>query len=622
MAELPNSPDYNVWSQRKTMVEAYQAAWRGDVTLDEDMYELRWKMDGIPDNVPITLPSTARAVIDEATDHNDFDPSWLRVMTPTYGLTQEAERRSSTIRAWVLGWLSYQVTKANDVSPIRDFVKNLHLYGKAVYKVVYDREAWPELEVPEGTSKDNARKLKEKVEKDREFVMPVVMRSIQPTALYEDPTVGEKKWAIEVYEYRAMEIIGQYMDSFEQSEYEYLMENPDRTCELWDCYQVGEQDGVRGLYHLVVGHFGEDEAGEAITKELSDNAFLPNEPFPYIVRFSGFGRQSSGKYEEKARGLLFAARSLLQAEARRLTQLDSIISAMAWPTLFVNGPRTKFRVEYGPNKVNYIPSGVKVDTVTPPLPVGPLQAALATIQSGIERGTFGSVIRGDKPPQTTSAAQLAILSGQARLRFGSIRVAHESALVEAFQKAAYIVKDVIGAPVVLWQVNDTDEEDPAKLTLSPDEVPFPFVCQVAIKADPAEEREREAQLAVFLHEKGIIDWEEAAERAGVVDVAAMRRRMIRDLILFKSPAVLQALGEQYVLESGYDIESLTLEKAARDMMILRSQQQMQQALMGGQPNQQGSEPKTGFSPNQLGGRPPETTPQSAEGNAMASLAGG
>jgi len=623
LAELPNPPTYNDWVQRKALVEAYQKEWRGEAIMAEDLYELRWRMDGIPDGINITMPSTARAIIDEATDHNDFDPSWLRIHTPTYGLTQEAESNSSTLRSFFTGWLAYQISKANDVSPVRDFVKNLHLYGKAVYKVAYDRETWPELNVPEGTTKDAARKLKEKVEADREFVMPVVMRSIQPTALYEDPSIGEKRWAIEVYEYRAIEIVGLYLERLADHQAEQLTADAESTVELWDCYQLGTQDDVPGLWHVIIAHLGEDDDGNDQHVEVSERVFLPHEPFPYIIKFSGFGRQSSGKYEEKARGILYGAKSLLHAEARRLTQLDAIISAMAWPTLFVNGPRTKFRVEYGPNKVNYIPTGVQVNTVTPPMPVGPLQAALATLQSGIERATFGSVIRGDKPPQTTSAAQLAILSGQARLRFGSIKIAHEAALMEAFQKAGYIVKYVIESPVVLWQVNDTDKEEPSKLVLTPNVVPFPLVCQVDIKSDPAEEREREAQLGVFLYEKGIIDWEEAAERAGVTDTAAMRRRMIRDLILFKSPAVLQQLGEQYVLESGYDIASLTLEKAARDLMIMRSQQKMQEGLMGGGGSGQGgSAPKTGFSPNQLGGRPPETTPQSAEGNAMASLGGG
>lgn len=593
----------SVWQARRFRVENYQSTWRGEAALAEELYELRWKMDGIPDNIPVTMPSTARAIVDEATDHSDFDPRWIRVHTPTYGLDEEAAQDSSALRSFFPGWLYYQLTHANDVSPIRDFVKNLYIYGKAVYKVFWNRDEWPEVEVTDGMTEGERRKMEKSVKGRREFVMPIIMRSVHPMALLEDPTDGVKKWAIEVYEHSAVEIRDLYENWIPESLTETDTLDPNVFVQVMDCYERGEEDGVEGIYHQVF-----IAENDETMVEVSEQTFLPNQPFPYIVKFSGLGRQSGGRYEEKARGLLYAVDSLLRAEGRRLTQLDHIISAMAWPTLFVTGPRTKFRVAYGPNVVNYVPSGVQVDTVTPNIPAGPIQAGLATLQAGIERGTFGSVIRGDKPPQTTSAAQLAILSGQARLRFGSPKIHLEAALMEAFQKVAIIARDAINDDITLWQWDDTDADTPGKLVLRPSAIPDPFVCHVEVMSDPVEEQERRAQFGIFLFDKGIIDWEEAAERAGVKDIAAMRRRIIRDKVLFESPAVIQALGEQYILESGYDIESLTLEKAARDLLIMRGQREMQQAIFADQggaagvPGNQPSGPQ-GFSPNQLGGRP-------------------
>ena len=611
-------PDVADWQRRMRVVEGYQQAWRSEAARAEELYELRWSMDGIPDNIPITMPSTARAIVDEATDHSDFDPRWIRVHTPTYGLGEDAALASSRLRAFFPGWLYYQLSHANDVSPIRDYVKNTYIYGKAVWKVFWNKEEWPEVEAAEGETEADLYDRKTKVKQQREFVMPILMRSIHPTALYEDPTIGKKRWAIEAYTRAAMEIRDLYADWAPERLSADDLEDPNVNVTILDCYQIGEEDGVEGIYHQVLINEGEE-----VTSPATNRVFCPNEPFPYVIKFSGLGRQSGGKYEEKARGLLYAVDSLLRAEGRRLTQLDYIISAMAWPTLFVNGPRSKFRVAYGPNVVNYIPSGVQVTTVTPSLPTGPIQAALGSLQAGIERGTFGSVIRGDKPANTTSAAQLAILSGQARLRFGSVKLHMEAALMEVFQKVAILAKDAIKEDLTLWQWDDTDAETPAKLVIKPADIPAPFALHVEVMSDPLEEQERRAQFGTFLWEKGLIDWEDAAERAGVRDISAMRRRIIRDKVLFETPAVIQALGEQYLLESGYDIESLTLEKAMRDMLILRRQQEMQQSIMSppGGANPMGDQPAgpNGFSPNQLGGRPGQTpTPGMAQANGMAS----
>lgn len=621
MAEdfLTEADPREIWAARKLRVESYQSAWRGQASLAEELYELRWQMDGIPDNIPITMPSTARAIVDEATDHSDFDPRWVKVHTPTYGLSEKAAQESSRLRAFFPGWLYYQMTHANDVSPIRDFLKNLYIYGKAVFKVYWARDEWPEIEYFEDMTEGQRKKAEKAVKKNREFSMPIIMRSVHPLALIEDPTNGAKKWAIEVYEHAPMEVVDLYEEWIPTRLTSDDILDPNLTVQVMDCYERGIEDGVQGTYHQVF-----IDEGEGVVSPATERAFLANQPFPYIVKFSGLGRQSGGKYEEKARGLLYAVDSLLRAEGRRLTQLDHIISAMAWPTLFVTGPRSKFRVAYGPNVVNYIPQGVQVTTVTPNIPAGPIQAGLATLQAGIERGTFGSVIRGEKPPQTTSAAQLAILSGQARLRFGAPKIHIEAALMEVFQKVSIIAKHAIDDDLTLWQWDDTDAESPNKLVLKPSDIPDPFVCHVEVMADPIEEQERRAQFGVFLFEKGIIDWEEAAERAGVRDVSAMRRRIIRDKILFETPAVIQALGEQYILESGYDIESLTLEKAMRDMLILRGQREMQEAIMsdmGGAASSPGSTAANdqGFSPNQLGGRPEAApTPGQASMDGMAS----
>jgi hypothetical protein len=617
-------PDVNIWVSRYKVVADQQRSWRTLCAHIEQLYEGTWQIEGIPSGIEITIPSTARAIIDEATDHSDFNPDWLKIHLPTYGLATEAESRSSRLRSFLIGWLGYQAEHANDVSPFRDWIKNIYLHGKGVYKVVPDYTDWPELQIPEGTTEDEARQIRADLSAEREFAnIPATLRSIYPLAIFEDPSIGEKRWAIECYEADAIEIMPLYEkwqpkkrkdngETYTREEFE--IENS--RLAVWDCYQTGEVAGHKGVWHQVLinempvaseNTFGGDN-GSYVSPAQGPEArpvFLKDEPFPYVIKFSGLGRQSAGKYEEKARGILTAVTSLLKAEARRLTQLDAIVAQAAWPTLFVTGNRARFEVAFGPNVVNYVPIGTSVTPVTPNIPAAAVQAALATIQSGIERGTFGSVIRGDKPPNTTSAAQLAILSGQARLRFGAINNQHQAALSDISQKVAHIVKKVIAEPVAIWQTDDVDEESSSKLVIKPGEIPERLIVRYLITTDPAEARDREISLAALMYEKGIIDLEEMRERAGIRNTAAMRRRVIRDKVLMESPGVLAALGEQFMLESGYDIESLTLEKAMRDMLIIRRQTQMQQELFGGPTggaNANGSQPAS-MSPTPLGGAP-------------------
>ena len=621
-------PNADTWAKRYEAVERFQRVWRTDAALLESLYEQTWVMDGIPDGIPVTVPSTASAIVDEATDHTDFDPTYLQIRTPTFGLSTDAEARASRLKSWLKGWAVHQATRANDVSPYRDFAKNLNLFGKAAYKTFYDKLEWPELEIPAGTSEADAKAIMDDLIAERQMVEPVVLRSLDPRAVFEDTSVGEKRYAIEVYSYEAQEIMPLYSNwlpkSVKNGDMPLDEYNPSTRLSVWDCYQIGIEDGKPGIWHQVLINEAEDTAPPVVSEADPadpEATFLPFEPFPYTVKFSGFGRQSPGSYELRARSILSRAKSLIMAEGRRLTQLDSIMAALAWPTLFVTGPRNRFTVTYGPNVVNYVPPGVTVTNVTPPLPTGPITTALAVLQSGIERATFGSMIRGEKPPNTTSAAQLAILSGQARLRFGSIKVAHEGALQDVMLKALRIVRDVIQERVAIHQVEDADSGKESDLELRPSDIPARPSVQVEIMADPAEEQDRRVQLAHFLFQDGVIDMEEYRERAGIEDTAAMRRRAIRDAVLLKSPAVLQMLGEMFLLESGYDIESLTLEKAIRDMLIMRRKAAAEQEILGGGAggmNPMGSQPAGQMAPNPLGGAPGEgpTVPSAA----MAQLA--
>ena len=78
MPLLPK-PTTDIWNSRFKLAEEFQQVWRKEALEVTELYELAWKIDGVPSGVPITMPSTARAIIDEATDHSDFHPDWIKL---------------------------------------------------------------------------------------------------------------------------------------------------------------------------------------------------------------------------------------------------------------------------------------------------------------------------------------------------------------------------------------------------------------------------------------------------------------------------------------------------------------------------------------------------------------
>ena len=548
----------------------------------EAFYEGDWEPGG-PEGFPQTVPATASSIVDEATDHIDTDNITPHV--PTIGKTQQSEQSAGKLKDFIIGAWSYFSAHSEDIPPLRDFTKNLFLGGKAVLEILPDFDCWPEPEIIEGMTNEEKDELMEEARAIRSLDFPIVCSSISPRWVIEDPTIGRKTWLIKHYLKDVEEVrdlypkwadprTGEQLSSGEMSAWDA------ENVEIVDYWQEGTRDEKKGpktygCWRITLADGEEAEAG-----------FNEGYPLPYVIKFSGFGRESrDGQHHKKARGILHGIRSLLKAYGRRLTQLDVITAFYATPVLFTASDED-FVVKYEPGWVNRVPNKDAIP-VSPniPTPHAALIATIDALRSDIEEGTFGSVLGGQKQPGTRSAAEHAILSAQAELRFRSVKRAVSDAIRQADEKMITLVRDVLlldaKDEIIVPTADDTMEKPPS---LRQSDIPSPFYHSVELKDMSPSAISREALVAVQLRQANIIDDEEAMERAGITGTADMKLRVMRDRVM-QTPYVINHLGRDLVeAYTGEPVEQMEF-----DELVLQMHQQMKlQAAQGAaQPQGQG-----------------------------------
>jgi hypothetical protein len=237
-----------------------------------------------------------------------------------------------------------------------------------------------------------------------------------------------------------------------------------------------------------------------------------------------------------------------------------------------------FPLKYEPGWMNHVPPGRTIQSLNVPTPHAALLATMSDIRSGIEKGTFGSVVGGEKQPGTRSAAEHAILSAQAELRFRGVRKAVEDAIRQVDEKMLGFVRDVLlvddGEPIVVPTADDTMEAPPS---LKKVDIPTPFYHSVELKDMSPASLSRDALVAAQLHQAGIIDKEEAMERSGITNTVDMKLKIMRDKIM-DTPLVINHLARDLVEEyTGQTVEDMEFEES---LLKLHAQMKQQQAAGG------------------------------------------
>lgn len=602
---MPPSTWEEAWELIDAMEAYYKETFKG-FEEDDLFYEgLLDKLFKTPPGFNITIPTTARAIVDEAVDN--ATPSDVLVTYSPRGVDRAAEEDADMVRQWVRNLIRHWRTTGNDIDILRDFLKNLFKSGKAVFKVAPDWSLWPQLsdfaleEIKEAVGGDGEPyklAVKERValiEHIRAENVPVYCRSISPACIMEDPSVATRKlWIIERYDATPEDVRNTYSIDSEMLRERYATSFP--VHEVWTATYIDWQGRLHKGWHYVF-----------VNWELVRSEANPYDELPYIVKYSGFGREAyEGKPEYKSVGFFTRQnKSMLLAQMRRFSHLDAIMSQMAFPIAFLDQSAEMHDINFAPGAVNFVPERTMQNIqhlwVQPKIPDAEYMNSLGAISDQIERGTVQRVLRGAGVPGTDSAAQLGMISGQARLRVESCVQATEQALSLAASLSLKYVDTILKAKVSVFVAEDRT----AKYTLGPENIRGRYVVDVRFQPNEEQIKERKLVLANDAIVKGGMSEYDAYVYAGFDNPLEMVARK-QAYELLADPMIRRWLAKQTLIDWGLDADEIEMEArieegekqfALREIMnqmalgTARDGMGIDPALSGGAPQEQQAPPK-------------------------------
>lgn len=508
-----------------------------------------------PEEFPVTVPPTGRSIVDEATDNVvSYD---MQVSYKPRGNTERAKEDAELIRQFLKNmWIHWRSRNA-DIDPQRDFVKNLFKHGKAIWKVAPDWTLWPRLDaeterrlLDEG-GRGAVKRRAQLIRQLRSQHFPVFCRSIHPKCIMEDPTIGQRKlWVIERYEGTPEDVRSLYAHAgdefarFDNWSVGYTIH------EVWTATHFDERgDLIEGRHWVFVNH-------EVVIDEEN-----PYGDLPYVWKHGGMGRESyESKPENKAVGFYNQqVKSMLLAEARRFTHFDAIMTQLAWPVALVPQRINMSAFSLAPGAINQVPDDLFLNMdkiwLRAPIPQPEYLASLNVIAAQIERGTTQRAIRGVHVPGTDSAAQLAQIMAQARLRLDAVKQAVEEAVAEVNAKVLRyidtILEDEVAVPVA--------EEKTERIVLGPKNIRGRYVNGVSFMPNEEQLKERKLILAADAMVKGAMSRYDAYVYAGFDDVQGMIARRQADELM-QEPLIKRAIAKQVLEDWGIDVQEIELQE--------------------------------------------------------------
>jgi hypothetical protein len=579
---------------------------------DDNYYEgLLENSVELPEGFDVTIPTTARAIIDEAVDNVEPYDMHIRYAPRNLSLAgqQDAEAVSRFLKnTWV--WMR---SKNSDIDILRDFIKNLFKNGKGVIKLVPDWTLWPSLDSEEEDNLSAAGKLKERVEiikKLRQENFPIVARSMSPRHIMEDPTMDARKlWVIEKYDTSISEIRNRY------AKYDQVLKEPEpynyMVKELWTAWWVDDKGKIHPGKHFVF-----------INETLMDTEENPFWEVPYIIKHSGFGTETyDGKPEFKATGFFTRqVKSMLRAEVRRISHFDALMQQLAFPIALLPDVLEGQDFETSPGSVNYVPEEVLANSkniyLQAALPAPEYMQSLSMISSQIERGTTQRAVRGAGVPGTDSAAQLAMITSQAKLRLEPIKKATEEAVDMVNSMILRFVEEIFGQPVSVFCA---EPDGPDRYTLKPNQIKGRYRTRTTFMPNEEQTKERKLMLLTDSMSKAQLNPYDAMVMAGIENPMEIIARNLAYQIM-KEPAVMRQLGKGFLKEMGLDSMELELEELNDQSQLQQMMMQLQQRMMGGGEGEVGNPLMPQEAPSKSGqpqgGANTQTAPQ-AQGRPIA-----
>lgn len=530
-----------------------------------------------PDGYEVTIPTTARAIVDEAVDN--IVPDDLLITYAPRGIGEKPETDADLCRRVLKAAWHYWRAVSSDSDPVQDFAKNLFKHGKAVFKVAPDWSLWPTLD-DEGEADLRAMPAKQKkkaikmLKELRQRHFPVAVRSLSPSNIMEDPTVSTRKlWCIERYEEDLTEVCNYYPQIAEKYHLNgyYYDAGVAQVHEIWTAAYVDNKGRFHKGKHWV---FVDRERVLNEDNELGD--------LPYVIRHSGFGTEMyTGEPEKKSVGFFTAqVRSMLLAEARRFTHIEAIITQSAFPVAMVDEEMSTDTLDFSPGAVNFIPEGqfehLDKFWLKTPMPDPNYFQSLQNIASQIERGTTQKAIRGAGVPGTTSAAQYNTLTAQAKLRLDPVRRATEQAMSEVNALALYFIDKIFATSVSI----NAAEAPTSRYTVGPGNIKGHYVNQVTFQPNEDAVKERKMMLANEAISKGGYSPYDAYVFAGFENpMELISRRLAYDIM--QDPLIKRFIAKQKLLDWGLDADAIELQEQRLTAEKQAMLQQVQQEILGG-----------------------------------------
>lgn len=564
----------------------------------------------LPEGFDITIPTTARAIIDEAVDN--IEPYDIMIKYAPRGFGEKPQLDAEAISRFIKNvWIYWRQTNS-DIDILRDFIKNMFKHGKAIFKVVPDWSLWPELTeeqeeklLNEGGKKAVRDKVKQ-IQQLRRENFPLIARSMSPRHVYEDPTMDSRKlWVIEEYGISLSEIRNKYAEFIDElrdpEPYDYTVK------ELWTATWVDWNGEIHtGKHWLFIN--------ETLIK-TEDNPYLD---VPYAIKHSGFGSESyDGKPEQKAVGFYTRqVKSMLRAEIRRMTHFDAMMQQLAFPLILLPDMMEDVDFDTSPGAINYVPQelleGAANIFVSAKLPEPEYMTSISMIQNQIERATTQRAIRGAGVPGTDSAAQLGMITAQAKLRLEPIKRATEEAVDMVNSMILRYVDTILKDTVSVF---GAEPLGPAEYTLKPEMIRGRYRTRTVFMPSEETVKERKLVLATDAMTKAKLNPYDALTFAGWENPMEVIKRNLAYSILLEDPSVRRAIAKDALKSWGYDTLELQLEELNDNNMLQQMAAMLQQKNQGnpeagqpGQPLQQEGAPAQGMQPQGQGSAAP---PQAA-----------
>ena len=500
---------------------------------EEDDYYFGDKTVPIPDEMPIdpVRPATPHAIVNVATDHVDVNNPAIFVPAPS----PRAKNRSERIQKFLQGvWMHIpEHTK-------RTIVKHSIQYGVAFMKAWWDGDKWPDAPMIDGYESEEEYKeaLREHLDK-RDIAFPFVLDAVNPKNLLWDDSRACMKWTIEFYESDSHDIQAMY------PEWQPVMTSSETVTflEYWDdtwCGRMADGEWVWGPYKHGYGF----------------NPYIKVQPassMDYDV----------GAPDMRYQGILKPVHSLLDSEARLITQYEAILRQYAWRTIDFYGPAssaesTMDEYELFASK-NWVRPNVEIRPSPLALPPQEILQQLGMVQTMIEEATFPNVVRGMRPSGVSTGFALSVLAGTGRLVFGKFADAMARGMEQANQRFLKLVNNKASGRVTVHARSTVHNFDQS---IAPEDIKEFYENTVNLKAEAPEEREREALLALRLWNggSGLISLYEAQRRVGITNPLEEQNQMAAEKLLEmarpqQAQEVAQAveLGQQRAMAADTDL---------------------------------------------------------------------